>query len=265
MDILKGIFIVFIGCIHFADAAVTPWGPAKEKPKHHPNATLVCEGETKWIKCKIGYHLKIHDVFWGRNDKTTCSTAPPSLHTEKMCKTNAAKNLKKVREACIDEEGKPRRFFKIPGSAKFFGVYPDCMDVYKYAKVNFSCVFDNVTGVEPPRQSSTPQPKITGTSQPSNPTATQPQNPAIPQPQNPAIPQLPNPAIPQPPNPPSGGQPQQVVTSQPLNQEVPQPTKPLPASKEASRKTKKSAASKHRILSVRLHRKPKKSFKKLTA
>ncbi|EDO36599.1 predicted protein [Nematostella vectensis] len=136
------IFVFACVCLYFA-RATTPWGPVKEKPKHKPNATLVCEGETKWINCKIGYHLKIHDVFWGRNDKTTCPTAPPSLQTDKMCKTNAAKNLKKVRDACIDEEGKPRRFFEIPGSVKFFGFYPNCQEVFKYAKVKFSCVRDD--------------------------------------------------------------------------------------------------------------------------
>lgn len=97
--------------------------------------TVTCEGEKEWIECDKYKLINIKSVFWGRDDRNTCTNdaIARGLKTDAMCPQDESNTMTKVRNQCQDENA-----CEISASTIFFDK-TDCPSVYKYLRLEYEC------------------------------------------------------------------------------------------------------------------------------
>ena len=138
---VSGFFYVLASCLMLAptvSSCLEPDDPTTggEPVVITPNLAITCEGERGTVQCPEGQHLNIVNVFWGRDDTSTCSQAPAGLDSTTMCECNADNVMQKVQEECQSEQT-----CDVIASNIFFSDN-SCGTVYKYLKIWYECVDD---------------------------------------------------------------------------------------------------------------------------
>lgn len=87
--------------------------------------------------------LKVNRVFWGREDDRMCPSAPAGLTVDKPCETDPEQAMRKVNSQCKNQQA-----CEIVASNVFFDE-PSCKNTYKYLKLCYECVPDQVNAVDP--------------------------------------------------------------------------------------------------------------------
>jgi len=101
------------------------------------NYTVTCEGQKEMIECKQYEHIKIKDVYWGRDDETTCPNPPTGLVRDRLCDANRDNAKLKIDGQCKNEQA-----CEVVASNIFFDDN-SCGNVYKYLKIWFECIPDS--------------------------------------------------------------------------------------------------------------------------
>jgi len=115
---------------------VVEQSPEDPGDKKKVRSSVTCEGQKEWIQCDGPYELiKIKEAFWGRDDTTTCvkSDVARGLKTDKKCVQDGDIVLRKVREACDNEN-----VCEAVASNIYFD-QTDCGDVYKFLRLKWQC------------------------------------------------------------------------------------------------------------------------------
>ena len=97
---------------------------------------MSCEGEKGWVQCKQYELIQIKDRYWGRDDESTCPSAPTGLVKSKLCDCNRDNAKLKVDGQCKNEQA-----CEVIASNIFFDDN-SCGNVYKFLKIWYECVPD---------------------------------------------------------------------------------------------------------------------------
>ena len=81
-------------------------------------------------------------MFWGREDKQICPKAPVGLTVDKNCETDPENAANKVNEQCRNLQA-----CELVASNVFFDE-PSCKNTFKYLKICYECVPDEVNAVD---------------------------------------------------------------------------------------------------------------------
>ena len=98
---------------------------------------MICEGQKHLIDCEQYNNIQIKDVFWGRDDTSTCLDAPSGLVTSKLCDANRENAKLKVDGQCKAEQA-----CEVIATNIFFDDN-SCGNVYKVLKIWYECVPDS--------------------------------------------------------------------------------------------------------------------------
>lgn len=120
------------------------------EPELAPNCSYVCEGEKAWLQCRQYEIIKILRVFWGREEDqvprsgqvTICPNVPLGLKIDEPCKSNPKNAFNKVNSQCKMQQG-----CEVVASNIFFDDNT-CGSTYKYLKVCYECMPDEVNAVD---------------------------------------------------------------------------------------------------------------------